>query len=135
MENRFCNISAICSYNMQHFPGSVLKNFFEKNFLYYFQKILLWKGFLYFQKKNLFQFSGTFVLNLFSAFRYFLLYISSLLIFFYYIANFFQTCHIFIKKIFIFYHYQNIFYIKKISFILYLSFLDMHKGLISLLSL
>ena len=128
MENRFCNISAICSYNMQHFPGSVLKNFFEKNFLYYFQKILLWKGFLYFQKKKLFQFSGTFVLNLFSAFRYFLLYISSLLNFFslyywlllltYYITNFyFPNFHIFIKYFFIFYHKIHTSILVRISFI------------------
>ena len=36
--------------------------------------------------------------------------------FFYYIANFFSNCHIFIKRIFIFYHQINTFSLIRISF-------------------
>ena len=58
----------------------------------------------------------SFVLNLFSSFRYFLLYISSLLIF-YYITNLFPTCHIIIKICSIFYNKIHTFSLIRISFI------------------
>ena len=75
------------------------------------------------------------VLNLFSAFRSFLLYISPLINFFYYIAKFFQIV-IYLSEVF------SSFIIKYIHLLLseYLLYIlisgkNMHKGLIPLLSL
>ena len=74
------------------------------------------------------------MLNLFSAFIYFLLYISSLLNFiYYYIANFFPNCHIFIKHFFIFYHKIHTFSLIKISFIYTYFWKEYAYSLISLL--
>ena len=75
------------------------------------------------------------MLNIFSAFRYFLLHISSLLFSFCYIANFFPNCHIFIKI----FSSSVIKYIHLVlsEYLLYIliSGKKIHKSLISLLSL
>ena len=67
---------------------------------------------------------------LFSAFRYFLLCISSPLNFFYHIAKFFPNCHICIKNFFMFFHEYMHLILSEYLLYIPISGKNMHKGLI-----